>query len=1043
MGDKKRFVPVRGTEEKIAAAVMGFNDGYLYFATDTGRIYLDYINEDGEQVARAMVGNGSGGAGNSGIYYANKTLTDDEKLDSDIIFPIDIIEGDNYPQKDDLVINVPEGSFYRVILSSPLTSSITATRLTISGGGGGVATLEEDIALRVEDLESINLINGQSAQVYFTATSAKDKRGDPIDSKITITYTLAYTEDGHNYTTYKTGSEQFNSGERSSFEFGELARLSSSSRLTLKASQQNHTSTISRDVYFSTSKLELTPDTNFSNLSTFDANAVTLRCNAIGSMNKIVEYYFDDPDTPIYVENLRENDSENRTVNVLNVGGNRVNLSHGSHEVWIRLFQSINGRKGIEVKPLHFEIAIRESGNNTPIIWLGEYKSSYFNYDVIQIPFRVYDPTNPTAATVHFKKNNKELDNSPQIITDNTKFSYFEIADAELNVLNRYAITCGEGDNEVSRSIELTVTQDPNRMDFGIQKTGDLIYMLNTVGSGRSNNESEIKRQTLTYTKSNNEVITANLSNFNWYNNGWIRGTDNKTCLRISNGASLSIPIGQMRFAAENGTDAEITHTIELQFKIRNIQNYSNLIHNITRYTNDADLFAKFYDDTNHVYLTKYTNYDSFLAWYLKEVNPTEENPFTILDQGATEPRLLEYDDLEFNRIQKQIDLSNVFCGYYTGDTSSVVGMCLGPQDMFFSNGNDTVSASYVEDEIVSMSIVYQHGQTNAQKIIMIYINGSLTSVIKNTKGPFTIEANSIVFNSNACDIDLYKIRIYNTALNVNDIVMNYAADFENVDIYDQNKLAKSNDVINEYYFDYNEMLNYNISHPNDPLMPYIVFDTTQTYPKDQQKLSYSKAVKRNIGVEFVNVPLELAYSSGELETLAKEDGLWKDGDNQEKKAAAVKTYYKYHCPSWKSTMGVNMAVQGTSSEFYPRRNYKLKTKTDYDDDGKSRVHIFLNRGPFAADYEADQTGLSQDKFVLSNENYDASKTYYSDENGTNVVTFNSENPYRYNTYYVENPNWVEFGKEKTRQDYWYMNNYTAGTTKFTMKIDYIPILII
>jgi hypothetical protein len=95
---------------------------------------------------------------------------------------------------------------------------------------------------------------------------------------------------------------------------------------------------------------------------------------------------------------------------------------------------------------------------------------------------------------VHFKKDNKELDNSPQIITDNTKFSYFEIADAELDVLNRYAISCGEGDNEVSRDIEITVTQDPNRMDFGIQKSGDLVYMLNTVGSGRSNNESEIKR---------------------------------------------------------------------------------------------------------------------------------------------------------------------------------------------------------------------------------------------------------------------------------------------------------------------------------------------------------------------------------------------------------------------------------------------------------------------------------------------------------------------------------------------------------------------
>ena len=104
-----------------------------------------------------------------------------------------------------------------------------------------------------------------------------------------------------------------------------------------------------------------------------------------------------------------------------------------------------------------------------------------------------------------------------------------------------------------------------------------------------------------------------------------------------------------MHFAAENGTDAEITHTIEMQFKVRNIQNYSNLIHNITRYQNDQDLFDLFY--SNNTYQTKYTNYDSFLGWYLKDVNPTSETPFTILDKGATEPRLLEYDDLVFDRI--------------------------------------------------------------------------------------------------------------------------------------------------------------------------------------------------------------------------------------------------------------------------------------------------------------------------------------------------------------------------------------------------------
>ena len=44
------------------------------------------------------------------------------------------------------------------------------------------------------------------------------------------------------------------------------------------------------------------------------------------------------------------------------------------------------------------------------------------------------------------------------------------------------------------------------------------------------------------------------------------------------------------------------------------------------------------------------------------------------------------------------------------------------------------------------------------------------------------------------------------------------------------------------------------------------------------------------------------------------------------------------------------MKVQGTSSEFYPRRNYKAKTK-NYDpaDETKTKkVQMYMNRGPFA-----------------------------------------------------------------------------------------------
>ena len=73
-----------------------------------------------------------------------------------------------------------------------------------------------------------------------------------------------------------------------------------------------------------------------------------------------------------------------------------------------------------------------------------------------------------------------------------------------------------------------------------------------------------------------------------------------------------------------------------------------------------------------------------------------------------------------------------------------------------------------------------------------------------------------MVFTSDVCDIDLYKIRVYNTALSVNDILMNYAADFEDVNIYDQNKLAEENLAIGEFLFDYKKMLDYNSQHPSE-----------------------------------------------------------------------------------------------------------------------------------------------------------------------------------------------------------------------------------
>jgi hypothetical protein len=99
-----------------------------------------------------------------------------------------------------------------------------------------------------------------------------------------------------------------------------------------------------------------------------------------------------------------------------------------------------------------------------------------------------------------------------------------------------------------------------------------------------------------------------------------------------------------------------------------------------------------------------------------------------------------------------------------------------------------------------------------------VYVNGVIAGVIKSEKEDLiSIEPENgvLFFNSNACDIDLYKIRIYNATLNVVDVIVNYAVDHKDPNIYDQAQLAKNHQTLGEYQFDYQLMLDYNAAHPD------------------------------------------------------------------------------------------------------------------------------------------------------------------------------------------------------------------------------------
>ena len=111
---------IRGLDATIAAIPV--TDGQLYFATDSGRLYLDGPTE------RTVMG-GSGAS----LYYAEDLGVETNAAKKYLISRA-AVPGHNNVKMDDLIINA-DGCFYRVGLIQ--ADTFVCDRMAVSGTGGG------------------------------------------------------------------------------------------------------------------------------------------------------------------------------------------------------------------------------------------------------------------------------------------------------------------------------------------------------------------------------------------------------------------------------------------------------------------------------------------------------------------------------------------------------------------------------------------------------------------------------------------------------------------------------------------------------------------------------------------------------------------------------------------------------------------------------------------------------------------------------------------------------------------------------------------
>jgi hypothetical protein len=106
---------------------------------------------------------------------------------------------------------------------------------------------------------------------------------------------------------------------------------------------------------------------------------------------------------------------------------------------------------------------------------------------------------------------------------------------------------------------------------------------------------------------------------------------------------------------------------------------------------------------------------------------------------------------------------------------------------MFFKTNKSTLNTSYVENKIINLSLVFQRSTEDEKGLVSIYLNGVLSgAALVSDQSAFQVNNNYLIFNSDFCDIDLYRFRYYSTKFEIAEILNNYAVDKKDPIMYGQ-----------------------------------------------------------------------------------------------------------------------------------------------------------------------------------------------------------------------------------------------------------------
>lgn len=370
---------------------------------------------------------------------------------------------------------------------------------------------------------------------FVTPSNATVVHGKETLIKYTYSSTLSGEETGEGIATYtlnnkQVASETINQGEVS-FNIGKYLILGDNILVVQVTDSYGAT----RKLTFKINAVSISVTSTFDDSKAY-VGAISFVYTPVGSLTKVIHFKIDDKEIGT-VETAISNRQQTYSIPA---------QSHGAHTLEVYATATID-ETDIESEHLIYDIICISSGSNTPVIASSFKMMEIEQYDTLLIPFIVYSPAS-SSSEITLSANGQVV--STQTV-DRTRQSWsYRANDAGALTLT---ITCGN----TSKTFNVNVTESPIIVE---PETQDLELYLTS--QNRSNSDTD--KEEWSYND-----VAATFSGFNWKNNGWVKDDNGYSCLRVSGGASVALPLHL--FASDFRATGK---TIEFEFIVRDVYNY-------------------------------------------------------------------------------------------------------------------------------------------------------------------------------------------------------------------------------------------------------------------------------------------------------------------------------------------------------------------------------------------------------------------------------------------------------------------------------------